>query len=297
MANMNMPDAWLNETSLIDHLADQLIQGRLGLFLGAGISGPLDLPNWETLVRRMADGAGEPIAPGAFNPITKAERLRQKFFQTPTALKEATKRALYQGVTLDFARISQNRLLSAIGSLVMASRRGSIAKVITLNFDDLLELFLEYHGFTTATVHDGCHWAQNADVVVYHPHGYLPLGHDGQSEAIVLDTSSFHSVMTSPLWGPILETALRQHTFLYLGLSGDDMHLHKHWTALQPMHAISKERICYHGVRFTTGSGDDDMSVITQGWGIHTHKLPDHDALPDFLFRICQSARVKRMRS
>lgn len=119
------------------------------------------------------------------------------------------KAALYDGIALDFAKISQNRLLSAIGSLVMASRRGSAGKVITLNFDDILELYLEFHGFTTAAIHDGRHWAPQDDVVVYHPHGYLPLGHANDSDTIVLGTTDFHQIMESELWRPILETALR----------------------------------------------------------------------------------------
>jgi SIR2-like domain len=296
MANMNMPDSWQNEASLIEYLASQLIAGRLGLFLGAGVSKPFGLPDWGELVSRIAVAVGEPEPiPGSFNPTEKAEALAQKHFSTPLEIKAATKAALYQDVTLDFAKISVNRLLSAIGSLVMASRRGAAAKVITLNFDDLLELYLEYHGFTTAILHDGCHWAQNADVVVYHPHGFLPLGHDSDSESIVLGTTSFFKIMRSDLWRPILETALRQHTFLYIGLSGDDLHLHSHWTNLKDLHAISKDRICYHGVRFTTDSDTDDKSTIARGWGIHSHRLANYDALPDFLFRICQLARSKRI--
>jgi hypothetical protein len=295
MANMNMPDSWQHEPSLISYLADQLLAGRLGLFLGAGISNFFDLPDWKTLVSRMAVAAGEDEPDQGFDPIMKAEALRLRHYPDKDRFKAATKEALYDGRSLDFAAISRNRLLSAIGSLVMASRRGAAAKVITLNFDDLLELYLEFHGFTTATIHDGCHWAAQEDVVVYHPHGFLPLGHDEDSEDIVLGTTAFHEVMTSELWRPILEAALRQHTFLYLGLSGADMHLHSHWTKLQQYHAIAKDRVLYHGVRFTTGQVDDDLGVTTRGWGLHTHKLASHDALPELLFRICQEARAKRM--
>lgn len=75
------------------------------------------------------------------------------------------------------------------------------------------------------------------------------------------------------------------------------MHLQHHWSELKRLHAISKLRICYHGVRFTTGTGDDDMSVIAGDWGVHTHILPNYDSLPAFLFRICQVAREKRSKS
>jgi hypothetical protein len=294
MANMNMPDSWDDRESLIDYLGGQLLAGRLGLFLGAGVSSFFGLPDWKELVTRIAETAGDPVTPG-FDPIMKAEALRAKHFKDPANYLAAVKSALYKDKELDFAKISTSRLLTAIGSLVMASRRGSAAKIITLNFDDLLELYLEFHGFTTAAVHDGCHWAQNQDVVVYHPHGFLPLGHRQQSESIVLGTTSFHEVMKSDLWRPILEAALRQHTFLYLGLSGQDLHLHSHWTELRKYHAISKHRVCYHGVRFKVGTEEDDLSVVTGQWGVHTHSLGGYEELPDFLFAICQAARNKRM--
>lgn len=296
MTDMNMPDLWLNEANLVEHLAEQLILGRLGLFLGAGVSNDFDLPDWKTLVRRIAVAKGEPNPLNDFDPVEKAGALKVRF-GSDEAFNAAVKDALYQGRTLDFAKISENRLLSAIGSLVMASQRGSAAKVFTLNFDDLLELYLEFHGFTTAIVHNGCHWARNEDVVVYHPHGFLPLGHDVDSESIVLGTTDFHKIMTSDEWRPVIETSLRQHTFLYLGLSGDDMHLRSHWTELGNHHAIKDDRVCYHGVRFTTGSPDNDVGTLTKDWGIYTHVLDNYGQLPEFLFKICQKARDIRTTS
>lgn len=292
---MNMPDGWQNEKSLIEYLGSQLVAGRLGLFLGAGVSKFFGLPDWRELVSRMAVAVGESRPTSDFDPITKAEALRLKHFPKQEDFNRATRAALYCGISLDFSAIMQNSLLSAIGSLVMASRRGSAAKVITLNFDDLIEIYLEFHGFTTATIYEGCHWAAQEDVVIYHPHGYLPLAHPENSASIVLGTNSFQEVITSDLWRPILATALRQHTFLYLGLSGDDIHLQSHWHDLKSLHAISQDRICYHGVRFTASSSDDDRTTIMQDWGIHTHNLMSHNDLPDFLFRVCQAAREKRM--
>ena len=295
MANMNMPDSWANEDALIDHLATQLVRGRLGLFLGAGVSQFYGLPSWAVLLERLCDAVGEPKPDPSEDPIKKAAYLRAEKFTDPQSFKAAVKTALYQGITLDFAEIRKNLLLASIGSLVMSSRRGAAAKVITLNYDDLLENYLEYHGFTTATVSDAVHWRQDEDVVVYHPHGYLPLGHSADSEAIVLTSDEYHKIMSSPLWRPILDTALRQHTFLYLGLSGDDLHLQNLWHDLTANHAISRDRIQYHGVRFAIEGKKDETAAVAKAWGIYTHRLVDHGALPDFLFRICQAARIKRM--
>lgn len=294
MIDMNMPDRWLEPANVIEHLAEQLILGRLGLFLGAGVSSAFDLPDWDLLVRRIAVAAGEAEPTGEFNPVLKAGALKTRYYSDEASFGDAVKEALYQDMVLDFAKISKNRLLSAIGSLVMSSQRGTAAKVFTLNFDDLLELYLEFHGFTTAIIHNGRHWARNEDVVVYHPHGFLPLGHDEKSETIVLGTTEFHKIMTSAEWRPIIETSLRQHTFLYLGLSGDDMHLQSLWTNLADHHAIKDGRVCYHGVRFTTGTAEDDIGIQAKDWGLFTHVLSNYDELPEFLFKICQKARELR---
>lgn len=297
MANMNMPDSWQSRVSLTEHLARQLIRGRLGVFLGAGASASFGLPDWNELMRRVCSSLGEAVPVGDFDPIIKAGAIKAKHFASDEkGFCSVVKNALYDSVSIDFATVSENRLLSAVGSLLMSSGRGSVAKVFTLNFDDLLEIFLEYHGFTTAIVHDGCHWAQAHDVVVYHPHGFLPIGRTEVSDRIVLGSTDFFDVMNSDLWRPVIQTALRQHTFLYIGMSGKDVHMQNHWSALTKSHAISKERVMYHGVQFKAGADDDDLSVNMRSWGIFTHCLGSYAELPDFLFGVCQAAREIRSR-
>jgi hypothetical protein len=105
MANMNMPDSWANEDSLTDHLASQLVRGRLGLFLGAGISQFYGLPSWSMLLERLCDAVGEPMPDPKDDPIKKAAYLRAEKFVDPQAFKDAVKKALYQGIVLDFAEI------------------------------------------------------------------------------------------------------------------------------------------------------------------------------------------------
>lgn len=286
------------ESALVDHLADQLTLGRLGLFLGAGASAFYGLPSWKELLDSLYAGAGLPSLKDTDDLTTKAANLRAtKFKGDPTRFKAAVKNALYAGRPRDFALIRRSDMLAAIGSLVMSSHRGSAAKVITLNYDDLLEAYLEYHGFTTATIWRGEHWARNDDVVIYHPHGFLPQEGGRDSDDIVLDVNDFHKIMNSPVWRPVLETALRQHTFLYIGLSGADMHLHSLWSDLSAHHAVSRERILYHGVRFAIQGRPDDMRPTLQDWGIHTHEIASHGDLPDLLFKICQRARAKRSTS
>jgi hypothetical protein len=127
-------------------------------------------------------------------------------------------------------------MLSAIGSLVMSSRRGYVANVVNFNFDDLLEIFLEFHGFVTDSVFKDRHWAGNHDVTIYHPHGFLPLDkRHPSSDDITLGTDDYLTVMLPDarnLWRPLLQTFLRTHTFLHIGLSGKDPNLQ---SLIQPL--------------------------------------------------------------
>jgi hypothetical protein len=292
---MNLRDSWENGSILIDHLARQLTLGRLGLFLGAGVSQFYGLPDWDTLMQRLFAKHGEIYTKGE-DPIAKAGYLRAQYYkQNASGFKIDLAAALYQGQSLDFAKIRQNPTLAAIGSLVMSSKRGSAAKVFTLNYDDLLENYLEYHGFTTAAVWSDRHWARNDDVTVFHPHGFLPLAERAQSDDVVLGSSEYHKIMQSDLWRPLLQTVLRTHTFLYIGLSGTDMHLQHLLQAIDGKHAIVDERIAYHTVRFALVGKKDEIAPVLEPQGVFTHQIVDYDALPDFLFQICQSARKLRM--
>lgn len=297
MTGMNLPDSWQEEAILIDYLARQLTRGRLGLFLGAGVSQFYGLPDWDALLLGLARRNGEAYSKGT-EPIAKAGYLRAKYYkgQKSRFIKDV-REELYDGATLDFSRIRQNPTLAAIGSLVMSSKRGSAAKVFTLNYDDLLEIYLEYHGFTTAVVWSERHWAQNEDVTVYHPHGFLPLAERDESEDIVLGSTQYHQIMQSDFWRPLLQTDLRTHTFIYIGLSGTDMHLQHLLEAIDGKHAIADEFTRYHTVRFALEGKPDEVGPVLEEKGVFTHSLPDYDQLPEFLFRICQTARELRMAS
>jgi len=293
--NMNLPDSWRNRSNLVDHLAQQLVRGRLGIFLGAGVSAFYGLPEWTELVNRLSRRLGEPDLEGGDDPIVRVGALRARHFKDKKdEFLAAVKADLYEGKTLDFEQIRKNDTLAGIGSLVMSSKRGSAAKVITLNYDDLLENYLEFHGFVTSSVWRQAHWANADDVTVYHPHGFLPLAPERRdSDDIVLGTEQYYDVMKSQ-WRPLLETFLRTHTFLYIGLSGADMHLQSLIHGIKDVHAITAERILYHTVRFNIAGKRDDIGDTLEPQGVFTHTITDHSEIPPLLFAISQAARKIR---
>jgi hypothetical protein len=295
MANMNPPDAWRDQANLTEYLARQLVDGRLGLFLGAGISKSYGLPTWADLLDRLRALHDQPPLEKGDDLIEKATALKARYYRArEAAYIDDVERVLYDGVSLDLEKLRKIDLLSSIGSLVMASRRGSASQVITLNFDDLLEIYLEFHGFMTDSVISERFWASKADVTIYHPHGLIPLAKRARSKSIVLGTADFLEIMQQGPWRHTLLGLMRSRTFLYMGLSGRDIHLQSLLLDLKKSHASVDDRIAFHGVRFAV-KGDEDMKDILDEVGVYTCELETHDHLPHFLFGICQKAREIRM--
>lgn len=290
-------DHWKDRTAVINHLGSQLTKGRLALFLGAGVSQFYGLPGWTKLVNRLCDQHKEPHCEVG-KELTKIGAIKAKHYKSnPSDFLKDVKAALYDGVSIDFKKIRENDLLAAIGALLLASQRGSASQIITLNYDDLVELYLEYHGLVARAVSHEMHWQNRADVTVYHPHGLLSLDPDrGNSETIVFGSSDYHEIMRpESAWRSKLLTILRTHTTIYIGLSGEDPHLQVLLAEVHKTHAINQDRQAFHGVRFDVSATEEDIAVVLEGYGVSTTKLKAWDELAPFLFEICQAARKLRM--
>ena len=293
------PEAWSDRSAVATHLAHQLLRGRVTLFLGAGVSGFYGLPEWSALVNRLCKLHSQPELSKGDDPVIKVASLRARFYKndTPGFLRDV-RAILYETASVDLERLRENRQLAAIGALVMASKRGSASQVVTFNYDDLLELYLEYHGLVAASIASERHWRSDADVTVYHPHGLMPLQpteYRRGSYDIVFGSADYHAIMKpESLWRATLLSILRSHTTIYVGLSGVDPHLQALVSDLQSSHAVHEDRIAFHGVRFSVGPPNDDVSVFLNSYGVATLEIPNWDDLASFLFEIVQTARELR---
>lgn len=293
MAQMTTIDDFRDEITLQRYLARQLRNGRLSLVLGAGLSVPFGLPDWETLVKNLFELKGS--TPPAGETLERSvEYFKRTHYPTDGAgFIAALHKALYKGVSVDFAALRSNLTLAAIGSLVMASRRGSICSAITFNFDNLLELFLRYHGFVTSAVISASQWGQYSDVSVFHPHGFVPFNlSEKSSDAVVLDQHSYSSIVgneTNP-WRQLVLSSMRRATCIFIGLSGDDRNLDSILQAVKEHHATRCDGTAYWGVTFSTQDAPVAES-IWRGRGVYYMKVADYaQSLPTFLFGICQEA-------
>jgi hypothetical protein len=291
MLDMTNYDDWEDLPTLIQYLAVQLASSRLALTLGAGISKPLGLPDWEELIERLYRSKAAP-RPSSGDLTQQAEDFRTKFFPTDfDGFKTAVKTALYDGFAIDFKTLRQNDNLAAIASLVMSSQRGSASKVVSFNYDNLVEIYLAYHGFVARPVSDEIHWSNSPDVTIYHPHGFLPYGaREPLSEQLILDRESYDQILGKPHlpWYQLSLTIMRTHTCVFIGLSGDDNALTGLLTDIKNVHAIANsKRELFWGVLFTT---NPDLKPRWEKRNVFCKVLKNYNELPDILFKVCQYA-------
>lgn len=292
-------DSWNNEHALVWHLSNNLCQGHLSLFLGSGISQPFLGLSWKELVAKLFASKHEKMPDCSLEDA--ATRFRYNYFANDTlGYLNAVGGALYSNSNLSFEILRRNDTLGAIGAFAMASLRGNARGIVTLNFDDVLELYLRYHGFVTRSVAEDIHWSGLADITIYHPHGFLPssLNSSSYSSDIVFDKNSYGRALggSGSKWREIIFSILRTNTCLFLGLSGADLQLTA-WLAdaVKDHPAIRANNLPYWGVAFSTDAG----SGVKASWkdlGIFCMHVNDyHKHLPNFLFSVCQQAALSKL--
>lgn len=270
------------------YLVDAVRRRSFVLFLGAGVSRGLGLPNWQELVQKCCVLAGID-----FHADKKLPALMDRAFDAEASAgrspSQLVRRALYEtlpssGAQLPVDRL-QNPLLLSLGALVMSAARRSNAEVVTWNFDNILESYLVAHGFSVQVLtSDAFDLRGDVDVHVYHPHGYLPYGATNDSDDLVLSRDQFLDRMsenTDRPWSSLVISRLHVKTMIAVGLSFEDENL------LRLMrHVTPKDR----PLGYSIGVFDDDERAMLRKERIVPVCMNDHQETPAYLLNICQLA-------
>lgn len=288
---------------VIEYLAEALKNQRLALFLGAGVSrelvntgsGAIGLPTWPELIAKIYDRAGLGVPEGT-NYVQLAEDFKNALIhqgKTLTDVHAFVQAVLYDNVNLDFVSIRQNPTLAGIAALVSHSRRGQVSEVFTLNFDDILERYLRYQGIIATPVINEKFWAQPADVLVHHPHGFLrspgsPFPE--RSSFLVFDERSYLAEKTDSRWNQRMEVTMQAHVCLFIGLGRDDHHLKRLVSSTSEKHAFSPTIDGYWGIVLRAKPLQKEILDWEQ-YHVHVEPLADYNSdLPGLLFAVCQQA-------
>jgi hypothetical protein len=274
------------------YLAEQLRRGSVALFLGAGVSKPLGLPNWKDLVTKCLVKAGITPEPDMFQDA-QAMRIAMDRVESGRPFHEyaeLVRSALYDGVTLADNLIAQ-RLLIALGALTMSSRRGSIRTVITLNFDDVLERYWYIHGYSWQVISALPALLLETDVTVYHPNGFLPSTDEWESSNfVVFSESSFDQRLSlyKTEWRVLVTDVLMSRVGLFIGLSGDDPIIGP--TLHDVKVKIAGTRPTGFWMRGPSPEKGDDYFLTRN---VVPLNFDSFDKYPPFLFKICQAAAAR----
>ncbi len=282
-------------------LATLLKSGQLALLLGAGISTDLGLPEWGGLVTRCAallgDTADYSDVTSAGDLMDAIDRMRRTSGATSEQMLTTVRSALYGPAAAEAypkhsLDVIDSRLLTALGALMMASARGSAGEVFTLNFDDVLEWYLDLHGFRSEVV---CELPRtlrgDVDVHVFHIHGFLPLMRDryDASSWMILSKRQLEERLvrssTYP-WEALLLSRLQSKVFLVVGTSLAD-------TDVRVSLGRARDSGVDHPLGFVLGVHDADKVAELRELSMVPISFSEHAAIPTFLLEVCQvAARV-----
>ena len=252
----------------------------------------MNLPSWGTLLddilplsESQSDNSTATTLPD------KAEIIKVRHFNNDNdQFMAAVRDALYIDFAIDYETLRKQSLLASVASLLMISSRNNTAQVITYNFDDVLEIYLRYHGFDTESVIEANCWASRSQVCINHLHGYLPYSEEQSSTNIVLDAQSFNS-QTNSLWDHKVLNIMRRRFCIFVGLSGDDPHFQSLLTQAENPHpAIILDGLPYFGITFLLESNSDtpDKVLLWKNRKIYPKVVSTWDEVPSYLFSICQ---------
>jgi len=275
--------------NVLKHLARRLAEGRLSLVLGAGVSAGLGLPGWGELLDRCFNALGQA------RPIGKSEQdvgdsLRSFVGGDRGRLAKVVQDSLYLRFTRSLRTMQENRLLVALGAMIMSASRSNVVPIISFNYDDLLEVYLGYHGFVVIPVFELPAWASRADATVFHPHGFLSSA-EGRTPAGSIIISQIDYDDGGDKWIPwknLIFDRLSSTTPLFIGLSGKDQNLKALLAHLKEVHASRSTGEAYWG--FRVALADDEFTDQWDIRGVGQHSLNSYDDLPAELLRICQLA-------
>jgi hypothetical protein len=275
------------------HLGRCLYEGALTLVLGSGVSSGMGFPCWPELVQRCAEEAKIPdVVVDRTTPNAELLRIVDRVERAVKPRRDyhnLVMRCLYREVS-DERNLITLPLLSVLGAMTMQSKRGSVREVLTFNFDDLLERYIRIHGFAGEIVHRLPCLRRDADVTVYHPHGFLPSPGSAfdASDFLIFSKYSFDERLGEQLepWTELSRDLLLRKVALFVGLSIEGPNLGP--LLINVAKRLPQPRptgIWLIGPRDAT---DTEEQLLE--WNIAPVRLPDYSDYPWFLLGVCQAA-------
>ncbi|SPU51037.1 SIR2 family protein [Bordetella trematum] len=254
--NGSLEDWRKKRDGIISHVIEKFKNGRLSLFLGAGVSSSAGLPNWDVLLNRLfvsmltesdqgADGAENEKINSIVSRLRQIDgpstiTLARYIRKGMSSALSAERNKFIDSVTKQLYGLRDRRfsisseLIKEIVNMCTPLRSGAkVRGVVTYNFDDLLEKVLVDREIAHRSIFEEEDLADPEELPVYHVHGFLP---ENRSEYANLDRSTlvfseegYHQIYRDAYhWSNLIQLNwLKETSCLMIGLSLTDPNLRR----------------------------------------------------------------------
>lgn len=292
-AELEIPD------HAIEYLSKTLYDGTLVLFLGAGVSKDLKLPDWSMLISSLLDKKGLPPLepnPSVDQLQSAADRVLKKC-KNEEEFIDLIHDILYKNPdTFSKETLFTSPLLLSILSLLIGSKRGHVKRVITLNYDNILEWYLSVFGFSVKTIFELPAVEGSEDVRIYHPNGFIPYSKlDLKRSNFVLLGKSAANVRLGTIGDPWFELTrhlLSTGVCLFIGLSTNSLTDRSLAPLLETIGRLTSNKRPL-GLWLLTKHPDEDTKSSFASSNIVPVVFNEFKEIHDFLFKISEKAALR----
>lgn len=298
MSSFLSADDWELESNQIDFLGEKIAAGNITIFLGAGASYDFKLPNWDGLINNMAKECA--IDYDKKELLKSASKIKKEITSQGKDFIDVLHRAIYKEYEDDFGKLRGSHTLNSIYATIASAKRASAQVVVTLNYDDVIETFLRFHGLIVQSIYPGCLVKEDADEYVYHPHGFVPYNIKSavsKPEEIVLTRADYIKIFanTDSEWDILILERLITSTPIFVGLGEDDLNLLRLFQRLTA-HDKRTRSSPYIGISFKKNRSDETEDAWNEN-NIYCKEVENYeDAIAKFLYSCCQkSAEIRKI--
>lgn len=204
--------------------------GRLCLFVGAGISKSCGLPDWDALsVRVIKEAWPDTRRYDLFSGIERSTRAKY----SPLDAMRMARRKLGEEFNSVVSKCLYAEALSFSSLLESTLSLRRVRRIICTNYDDLLEQGYTNLGTKCRPMVQGDDLPLDSDeVLIFHPHGFLPqhtYSRDYSKDRIILSEDDYHELYASPYsWPNVIQLNLFiSFDVLFVGCSLSDPNLRR----------------------------------------------------------------------
>lgn len=218
-------------------------ENPFSLFLGAGVSQILGLPNWDNLISNLLSNF---LLKNTIkdNNIEENLKIISNLFQSRN-MNSALLSARYLKQAFKINDNKSNNFLKEIHSVLYKDKNDkselinsiikmlksleNIDSIITYNFDNIIEQYLDENSINYISIDSGKIRPQKGYIPIYHVHGMIPEHNINGKNDIIFSEENYHNVYNNPYnWSNLTQlNKINSNTCIMIGLSLEDPNIRR----------------------------------------------------------------------